>query len=62
MRDLTGNTILTNMKEDIADTLSVVNTAVADSLAQVTEVADTSAIMKAMLELDKLDVHMGGGA
>lgn len=50
------------MKEDIADTLSVVNTAVADSLAQVTEVADTSAIMKAMLELDKLDVHMGGGA
>ena len=62
MRDLISKPILKNMKEEIADTLLSVQTSAADTLAQMTEAADTSAIMKAMLELDKLDVHMGGGA
>ena len=50
------------MKEEIADSLVSIKTNLADTLAQVCDVADTSAIMKAMYDLDKLDVHMGGGA
>jgi BASS family bile acid:Na+ symporter len=50
------------MNEQLTDTLMNVQATAADSLAQVSEVADTSAIMRAMYELDKLDVHMGGGA
>jgi BASS family bile acid:Na+ symporter len=49
------------MEEQITDTLMSVQADIADSLAQVAAAADTSAIMKSMLELDKLDVHMGGG-
>ena len=49
------------MEEQITDTLMSVQANIADSLAQVPASADTSALMKAMLELDKLDVHMGGG-
>ena len=49
------------MEEQFTDTLMSIQAHAADSLVQVQEVADTSAIMRAMLELDKLDVHMGGG-
>ena len=49
------------MEEQLTDTLMSVQAHVADSLAQAPAIADTSAIMRAMLELDKLDVHMGGG-
>ena len=49
------------MEEQLTDKLMSVQAHVADSLAQAPAIADTSAIMRAMLELDKLDVHMGGG-
>ena len=50
------------MEEQLTDTLMSIQANIADSLAQApAAVADTSAIMRAMLELDKLDVHMGGG-
>ena len=50
------------MEEQLTDTLMSIQANIADSLAQApAAVADTSVIMKAMLELDKLDVHMGGG-
>ena len=49
------------MEEHLTDTLMSVQANVADSLTQISAVADTTSIMKSMLELDKLSVHMGGG-